>query len=411
MPPETEAEKDITIISHGLNNLSLGKRVSATKPTSSPVLNPTYAYDTSNTLRFFPSGDSLASSMDRTKRRHWFQRFKLPLFKEGKEDGPLHELETSILSPQTISEYPCYRKFRTEVEGMFEQLEVDRTPVLEELQNVEIPLFAPLHEVDLDMLELLRNHVFGLPVLASSSESLIFIEELYLAQPVSFADGIAHLEGEVPEIHEHFIVPTQKTKPSQLRSTILSTVTPRLGDVSSIHSNKLELESETYTPGINALYSSIQSSRDLILDLKISPTSTSESISASALAILSQPMQGSSEYNPLGYTGFEEQSIMDLDNCVSSAQELSDALPSAITSSGRSPNQLELLTSCFSGNHHLQDGTTNTTSTKRQRLQNCPTNSHKPKDDIDFLQRLDSLVRKLKAYHITSGKYKLDSQE
>jgi hypothetical protein len=179
-----------------------------------------------------------SSSQEQKKKRHWFQKLRIPfLCRALEEEEPLNLLR----SVQSAAEFPCIEQHRTDVDETFEQFEFTKTPQWEELEAIDLPFFAPLHELDHESLELLQRQVFGVPLLSDSdSSSVTFIQYIELSEPISVTDNVP--VGGSPVIDEE--------------------------GLSLLPSERINLSSLILSNCSGCLSSSVQSSKDLILDVK-----------------------------------------------------------------------------------------------------------------------------------------------
>jgi hypothetical protein len=294
---------------------------------------------------------STSSSQEQKKKRHWFQKLRIPFFCRAlEEEEPLNLLR----SAQSAAEFSCIEQHRTDVDETFEQFGFTKTPQWEELEGINLPFFAPLHELDDESLELLQKQVFGMPLLSDSdSSSVTFIQYIELSEPISVTSNVP--AGGSPVIDEE--------------------------GLSLLQAERINLSQLILSNCSGCLSSSVQSSRDLILDIKNSEGEQHED----------RLLSPSSFYSPI----VEDTAICTYESKVDDVSSPVH-LYSGISDLLLSPSRL-LGEGCA---EHFEEEQKSETIQKRPN--SCPT--HRPKTlELDYPQRFRSLVGTFKEHHLNSG--------
>ena len=192
------------------------------------------------------------------RRHHWFQRLKLPMFRKQKDETQHGDSHLLTSSKQQLGEFSCYNEYKTNIEQMFDEFSTSRFR-----DDVQIPLFSPIHALELDQLEQLAAEVFGMPSLLDSSDS----ESIRTAEDINKAQS--PLLDCVPELKS--ILPNLKYAPI----------------TSAISTSSTRSNAENYMP----FTSSVQSSKELVLTALTEGPKPSSSV-YSAVKSVSDPHAG-----------------------------------------------------------------------------------------------------------------------
>ncbi|ONH66473.1 hypothetical protein BON22_3762 [Cyberlindnera fabianii] len=125
------------------------------------------------TLRSGESGNKDNTQLHPRQRQHWFQKLNIFQKFRKQEDDKLCELNMASLA-DALS---CYNEYKTRnMKQLFEEvqsvveLQKMESGIQVQLMQQQIPIFAPLHELDLEQLNLLSQQIFDLPVISAGSD-------------------------------------------------------------------------------------------------------------------------------------------------------------------------------------------------------------------------------------------------
>ncbi|CDR41586.1 CYFA0S07e03829g1_1 [Cyberlindnera fabianii] len=230
------------------------------------------------TLRSGESGNKDNTQLHPRQRQHWFQKLNIFQKFRKQEDDKLCELNMASLS-DALS---CYNEYKTRnMKQLFEEvqsvveLQKMESGIQVQLMQRQIPIFAPLHELDLEQLNLLSQHIFDLPVISAGSDI-----------DISVTDEADHLEEKQDdELDLRSVTLDEKDDVSMI---------PMLPTAIS-HFDSALLSSAISPMIISGEFSgSIQSSHELILDEHL------PKLIASRLVVVleHEPLPASSVYSP-----------------------------------------------------------------------------------------------------------------